>query len=307
MKKKSVLFVCTGNVFRSMSAEYCLKQLLSDRGIKGWRVSSAGIEAMPEPVHPKTLEVLEKLGIQKIEHKQKKLTKKMLEDNDVVVAIAKDHLDFIQLKLRHPRVLLFNELALRQRTSIWDIEDTVKDYKTNRKAVEKQIERTVKEIHRKTPQLFQNISERFYLFSDFMNGLISHRNGYPFITLYETKNTIAFMSIDIPSKESGHVLIIPKKRYADFSEIPAKTRNELLEAIQKIGKAVGVYHGGYNILLNNGADAGQYIFHVHFHVILRKRNDGVIIESWNRRNISKKDFIKLNDRLKKEIQRSVVE
>jgi histidine triad (HIT) family protein len=218
--------------------------------------------------------------------------------------IAKNHLDFIQLKLRHPRAILFNELALREKSSIWDIEDTVKDYKTNRKAVEKEIARTVKYIHSKIPQLFKNTSERFYLFSDFVGGLISHRNGYPFITLHETKNTIAFMSIDIPPKEDGHILVIPKKRYADLAEIPANTRNELLAAVQKIGKAIGERHGGYNVLLNNGADAGQYIFHVHFHVIPREHGDGIVIESWDKRKIGKKDFIKLNDQLKKEIRRS---
>lgn len=166
MNQKSILFVCTGNVFRSMSAEYAFKKYLLDNKIINWRVSSAGISAEKEAVDAKTLEILKKLGVKNINIKRKKLTKKMLHDYDIVVAMAQNHLNFIKSNLNYDNVLLFDELAVNKKSSIWDIEDEVKDYKTNRGSVEHKIERTVKEIFRKTPLLFKKANERYYLFCD---------------------------------------------------------------------------------------------------------------------------------------------
>lgn len=47
---KSILFVCTGNIFRSLIAEYALKQFLGVSGM--YAVGSAGIEAKPQSIHP---------------------------------------------------------------------------------------------------------------------------------------------------------------------------------------------------------------------------------------------------------------
>lgn len=300
---KRVLFVCTGNIFRSMSAEYLLKKYLADNNIPNWHISSAGIIAKKEPVYQKTLEVLNKLGVKPIKHKQKKLTKGMLNNYDVIIAMAENHYNFIKTKFNYKNVLLFNELAINKKTSIWDIEDEVKDYQTNRKAVEKKIERTINYLFKKTPELFKNISERYFLFSDFVNGSKKHRNGFPFIELYQTQNTVAFMSIDIPEKENGHILIIPKKRYEDISEIPKNVLAELMQSIIKIGTSIQTTHGGYNLILNNGIDAGQHIFHTHFHLIPRNYNDQIGIEIWKNKKISPSDFVNLNYLLKKQINR----
>ncbi|MFA6088943.1 MAG: HIT domain-containing protein [Candidatus Woesearchaeota archaeon] len=302
IKQKSILFVCTGNIFRSLSAEYAFKKYLSDNKITNWKVGSAGIVAKKEPIDAKTLQVLNKLGVKNIHHKQRKLTKKLLNEYDVVIAIAKNHEDFIKSKLKHKCVLLFNEAAINEKSSIWDINDEIKDYATNRKAVEKKIEKTVIYIFKKIPSLFKNVSLRYYLFVDFINNMITHRNGFPFMMLYETKNTVSFMSIDIPSKEDGHILVIPKKRYVDFSDIPKPVLNDLISSVQKIGIAISLNHGGYNVLLNNSTDAGQYIFHTHFHIIPRNYNDGIKIEEWSNKNLSLNDFIKLNKVLLKQIK-----
>ena len=160
MKQKSILFVCTGNVFRSMSAEYCFKKHLSNQGIKNWKVNSAGIVAKRgAPIDPKTIKTLESIGIKEINHNQKRLTKHMLNSYNIIIAMSKNHLNFIKSKLGYKNALLFNELASNKKSSIMDIEDEIKDYKTNRKAVEKKIEETVKEIYKKTPALFKNVSK----------------------------------------------------------------------------------------------------------------------------------------------------
>lgn len=298
---KSILFVCTGNVFRSVAAEECFKKYLADEGITGWDVGSAGIIADPEPIDPKTLESLRKLGINADEHVQRRLTKDMLDTHDVVVAMAEDHVEFMKSEFDYRYAILFNELASQTKTSIRNVED-IPEHETNREIVEAFIEKTVKHIHDKIPALYKDACERFYLFSDFIGGKVTHRNGYPFITLYETPNSIAFMSIDIPFKEDGHILVIPKKRYFDLSDVPDEILQELIVAIKKVGQALGIDHGGYNVLLNNGLDAGQYMMHTHFHLIPRRYGDGIRIETWKRPPISKEDFIKLNEKLKQEIK-----
>lgn len=160
-ERKSILFVCTGNIFRSLSAELSFKKYLADNGIDGWDVSSAGTIATTEPVDPKTIETLEELGLDASEHRQKKLTRGMLETYDVIVGMAEDHLEFMRSTFNYNTAFLFNELAIGEKTSVRDI-DEVPDHKTNRPEVEKKIERTVREIYGKTPALFTAVSERFY-------------------------------------------------------------------------------------------------------------------------------------------------
>jgi protein-tyrosine phosphatase len=302
LKKKSVLFVCTGNIFRSVSAEYCLKQYLSKNKIDGWEVGSAGIIAAKERVDPKVLETLSKLGVKNIDHKQRKLDPELLKRYDVIVAMAENHVRFINEKLGSKRAILFNELASGKKESVLDVEDEVADPKNNRRAVEKKLERTVKYINEKTPALFSNMQERFYLFSDLASGAIAHRNGFPFIRLYETKNTVAFMSIDIPKKVDGHILVIPKERYEKLEDIPRSVLNELSESMQNIGKFLSKEYGAYNVLLNDGREAGQYILHSHFHMIPRLEADGIKIEVWDKKKMTKEDFYRLNKQFKKQIE-----
>ncbi len=49
----SILFVCSGNIFRSLVAEYALKAQLGSR--VGYLIGSAGIEALPQEIHPVVL------------------------------------------------------------------------------------------------------------------------------------------------------------------------------------------------------------------------------------------------------------
>lgn len=156
--KKRILFVCTGNVFRSISAEYCLRKYLLDNNIKGYVVDSAGTIAKKELIEFKTRAVLKELCIKKVVNHQKRLTKKMLENNDIIIAMAKVHVDFIKSKFNFKNIFLFNELALDKKTSIWDINDK-KIPVNNKRAIEQYIEKTIKEIHQNTPKLFKNIEK----------------------------------------------------------------------------------------------------------------------------------------------------
>ncbi len=160
-KQRSILFVCTGNVFRSVAAEGSFKKYLSDNGIEDWKVGSAGIIADPQDIDPKVLETLKELGIDASAHTQRRLTKEMLAEYDAVVAMAENHIEFMKSELNYQRAVLFNALAVNEETSIYDI-DTIPDYKHHRPAVEDKLRSTIRYIHEKTPAVYQSVLKHFY-------------------------------------------------------------------------------------------------------------------------------------------------
>ena len=91
--------------------------------------------------------------------------------------------------------------------------------------------------------------------------------------VYETDETLAFLSIEPINK--GHTLLIPKKVVKDITELEEKEGHALIQALPKIARAVKKATGapGVNIFVNNGAEAGQEVFHLHFHVIPRFSRD----------------------------------
>lgn len=86
-KVTRILFVCTGNIFRSMTAEYMLKKYLKQQNITGFMVSSAGIEAKPQSPDPFLVGDLKKRKIEVSMHRQRKLTKKLLDQQDIVITM----------------------------------------------------------------------------------------------------------------------------------------------------------------------------------------------------------------------------
>ncbi len=66
-----------------------------------------------------------------------------------------------------------------------------------------------------------------------------------------------------------HILIMPKKPIPNFQNIESEDHrliSEIIEVAQKIAEEKGIANG-YRLLTNNGPDAGQTIFHLHFHLI----------------------------------------
>ena len=87
--------------------------------------------------------------------------------------------------------------------------------------------------------------------------------------IIETDSEIAFLDI-MPCTE-GHTLVIPKLEVKRLEDLPESEALSLMRTIQRVAKAVSSDFGGidYNIIVNNGANAGQEVEHVHFHVLPR--------------------------------------
>lgn len=124
-----ILFVCTGNVFRSMSAELAMKSADTE-GKHSF--SSAGTHAiLTQPVRAETQERLEYWGADSSSHKPRLLTADMIKEADLVVAMGADHRDFIE-KTFGVRPVLFLEVAQGMAEGIPDLNEAIPDYKENR-------------------------------------------------------------------------------------------------------------------------------------------------------------------------------
>lgn len=95
--------------------------------------------------------------------------------------------------------------------------------------------------------------------------------------VYEDEKVIAFL--DITPNAPGHTLVIAKEHFANVAEASPEALCHMVKVIKKIAPAVvkGAGAQGYNIGLNDGAVAGQIIFHVHFHIIPRSHHDELVM------------------------------
>nr|MDQ3877029.1 histidine triad nucleotide-binding protein [Actinomycetota bacterium] len=83
----------------------------------------------------------------------------------------------------------------------------------------------------------------------------------------ESERVLAFE--DINPAASTHVLVIPKEHIASAGELGAEHGELLAEMFATMGRIASErsLDGGYRIVTNVGADAGQSVHHLHFHLI----------------------------------------
>ncbi len=62
-----------------------------------------------------------------------------------------------------------------------------------------------------------------------------------------------------------HVLIIPKEHFEKFDSTPSALLAEMAEFIKEVAKELNITD--YRLITNNGANAGQEIFHLHIHMV----------------------------------------
>lgn len=95
-------------------------------------------------------------------------------------------------------------------------------------------------------------------------------------TVYEDEKIIAFRDINPAAKV--HVLIIPKKHMESIAEVQSSDRElagDILAAAEKIAVQEKIDATGYRLLVNSGADAGQVVPHLHFHLLGGERLKGL--------------------------------
>ena len=89
----------------------------------------------------------------------------------------------------------------------------------------------------------------------------------PSTKVYEDDKVFAFR--DINPQAPVHVLVLPKEHMDSANAITAENVGNVaavFEAIPKIAAVEGLTDG-YRVINNCGADAGQTVMHIHFHLI----------------------------------------
>lgn len=84
----------------------------------------------------------------------------------------------------------------------------------------------------------------------------------------ETPDVVAFR--DIHPQAPTHILIIPREHVSSVSEMGqghAEIMGKLFLAARDLAREEGIREGGYRMVVNAGADAGQTVFHVHMHLL----------------------------------------
>lgn len=96
--------------------------------------------------------------------------------------------------------------------------------------------------------------------------------------MFETQHSVAFL--DINPINFGHALIVSRKHYKDFSELPDEVLHDIVHSLQVVARAIveSVRPAGFNIFNNNGLAAGQSVFHFHFHIAPRYDGDGLKVK-----------------------------
>ena len=84
--------------------------------------------------------------------------------------------------------------------------------------------------------------------------------------VYEDEKCIAFN--DISPQAPTHILVIPRKEISKLSEsqeIDKDLLGHLMLSATHIAKKLNL--DDYRLVINNGADAGQTVFHLHIHIL----------------------------------------
>ena len=75
---------------------------------------------------------------------------------------------------------------------------------------------------------------------------------------------------DINPQAPTHLLVIPLEHIESLDEASQKDEallGHLLRVAARVANAAGLAEGGYRTVINNGAGAGQSVFHLHVHVL----------------------------------------
>ena len=110
------------------------------------------------------------------------------------------------------------------------------------------------------------------VFCKIVNGKI------PAAKVYEDREVIGFL--DIMPANKGHCLVVPKKHSSTLLEMSDADLIATIKAAKKIARALSLSfgNGSFNIVMNNGKEAGQIVNHAHIHLIPRFQKDRLRIK-----------------------------
>lgn len=118
--------------------------------------------------------------------------------------------------------------------------------------------------------------------------------------LYEDDDVIAFLDAFPVAK--GHTLVVPKVKVENIYDLSPESGAKVMAVISKVARALRATYEpeGLNVLQNNGAFASQSVFHIHFHLIPRYKDehDGFGLKWEDIKELTDEDKAKIANEIK---------
>ncbi|HTN71661.1 MAG TPA: histidine triad nucleotide-binding protein [Methylomirabilota bacterium] len=86
--------------------------------------------------------------------------------------------------------------------------------------------------------------------------------------VYQDDSVVAFR--DIGPKAPVHILIVPRKHIATVLDLEPGDRaliGDIFRVAAKLAVEQGIAKKGFRVVVNCGSDAGQSVFHLHYHLL----------------------------------------
>jgi len=102
------------------------------------------------------------------------------------------------------------------------------------------------------------------------------RREIPSDIVYEDDKCLAFK--DINPQAPVHVLVIPKKPISQLSKAEDSDEQllgHLMIAAKRVAKEMKISESGFRIVINDGSDGGQEVYHLHLHVLGGRNLGGI--------------------------------
>lgn len=123
----------------------------------------------------------------------------------------------------------------------------------------------------------------------------------PAAKVYDDSRVIAFL--DIMPANKGHCLVVPRKHAQTLIEMGEEDLAAAMIAAKKVASALSLSfgNGSFNMVMNNGKEAGQIVNHAHIHLIPRFQKDRLRIK-WSHLKYENSEINEYAEKIRKFIQ-----
>jgi histidine triad (HIT) family protein len=87
-------------------------------------------------------------------------------------------------------------------------------------------------------------------------------------TEFVAESDLAVAFDDVAPAAPTHILIVPKRHLGGLRDLDdPRLAADILAMARQVAADRGLLDGGYRVVTNDGSEAGQTVFHLHFHVL----------------------------------------
>ena len=137
---------------------------------------------------------------------------------------------------------------------------------------EEEMKALQEKIKNMSPDELREFQKKQCIFCQIISGKIPSKK------VYEDSDCLGIL--DINPANPGHVLVMPREHYSIMPQLPEELLGHLFSVVKLLSNAIlrGLEVQGANVLVANGAAAGQKAQHFMIHCIPRKDEDGVAFD-----------------------------